>query len=381
MKKFLATIVAAAFLIGCSEPAEDVPEENNTEQQTVSSGPPSGPFTFDWSEYPSWSIFYVAQALGYIDGTEGGLGEVEKKWNVDIVLRESEYDPCLVAFAGGTSDASCLTYGDALTIAESRPCVVIGPTSTSDGADALVVRSDVIKSLDDLKNHPSYGLEKSVGQLAFHRGLQEQNADPSEFEFKNMDPGLAAQAMIQRQEGINAIQVWNPYKRQVLLKNKDTVVLYDSTLIPQEIIDCVVIGKNTLEKPGADDFACAVLDAFYNVCERLNEDRVKLGIAEKFSPEFTVADMDVVLEETKCYTTPDDALNLFNSKEFQTVNTRTVADLENELGWLSADLTPEQQKDFVPPTVGFNDPSAAVNFSTEYIERVKARRHMPLEVE
>ncbi len=48
--------------------------------------------TLAWSEYPSWSVFGVADKEGILDGKEGAQGTIEKKWNVDIVLNYAEYE-------------------------------------------------------------------------------------------------------------------------------------------------------------------------------------------------------------------------------------------------------------------------------------------------
>ena len=47
-------------------------------------------FSLAWSEYPSWSVFGVADVTGIINGKKGELGPVEEKWGVDIEL------PCMV---------------------------------------------------------------------------------------------------------------------------------------------------------------------------------------------------------------------------------------------------------------------------------------------
>jgi hypothetical protein len=52
-------------------------------------------FSLAWSEYPSWSVFGVAHTQKLIDGAPGKQGPIESKWNVDIVLKEAEYDPAL----------------------------------------------------------------------------------------------------------------------------------------------------------------------------------------------------------------------------------------------------------------------------------------------
>ena len=41
-------------------------------------------FSLAWSEYPSWSVFGVADVTGIINGKKGELGPVEEKWGIDI---------------------------------------------------------------------------------------------------------------------------------------------------------------------------------------------------------------------------------------------------------------------------------------------------------
>src|SRR5438093_935033 len=85
-------------------------------------------FSLAWSEYPSWSVFGVAHVQKLIDGRAGQQGPLEKKWNVDIVLKEAEYDPCLSMYGSGQCDAVCITDMDVLNPAASRPSVIVLPT-------------------------------------------------------------------------------------------------------------------------------------------------------------------------------------------------------------------------------------------------------------
>jgi hypothetical protein len=125
-------------------------------------------FSLAWSEYPSWSVFGVAHVQRLIDGRQGRQGPIEQKWNVDIVLKEAEYDPCLSMYGSGQCDAVCITNMDALNPAATRPSVVILPTSTSYGADALIV-VNAIPDIKALRGKKVYGLAKSVSEYCFVR--------------------------------------------------------------------------------------------------------------------------------------------------------------------------------------------------------------------
>ncbi len=59
-------------------------------------------FSLAWSEYPSWSVFGVAHEAGLLDEAEGKLGEIEKNWNVDIVLKQADYDTCIQLYGVAT---------------------------------------------------------------------------------------------------------------------------------------------------------------------------------------------------------------------------------------------------------------------------------------
>ncbi len=100
----------------------------------------------------------------------------------------------------------------------------------------------------------------------------------------------------------------------------DSKVLFDSTKIPGEIIDMVVVGKDSLEKAGGENFACAVIEAFYQVNELIADtakgDETLVALGEKFG-DLPLADMKIVVEQTKFYKNPQAALELFNSPTFQ----------------------------------------------------------------
>jgi NitT/TauT family transport system substrate-binding protein len=283
-------------------------------------------FSLAWSEYPSWSVFGVAHAEKLIDGAQGKQGPIERKWNVDIVLKEAEYDPCLTMYGSSQCDAVCITTLDALNPSLSRPSVVVLPTSTSFGADALIVPKSVT-DIKQLRGKKIHGLAKTVSEYCFVRNLELLGEKEADYKFTNMDPGAAAVAMQQRQKEIEAIIVWNPFVLETLNKRKDTHVLFDSTKIPNEIIDSVVVAQASLDKPGGRDFACAVIDAFYAVNRRLADpatrDDTLLAIGEKFS-HLDLASMKKVVQQTKFYGTPQEALALLTGEQLKALTARVM---------------------------------------------------------
>ncbi len=318
-------------------------------------------FSLAWSEYPSWSVFGVAHEKGLLDKAEGKLGSIEKKWGVDVVLVQADYDPCLSQYGNSTVDAVCMTNMDSLAPATGRDSVAILPTSTSVGADACIAVG--IEDIEGLKSVPTYGLEKSVSQYAFERCLELQNQNPDDFEFKNMDPGVAAQAMQGGDDNVKSIMVWNPFVMQTLRDREGSKRMFDSRQIPEEIIDMVVVSKASLEKPGGDKFACALIDAFYEVNKMIADDATHdetlKALGEKFS-SLGVEDMEVVVEETQMYKTPAEGIALFEKAEFKEKTMPMVVDF-----CVSHDIVAEK------PTVGFGDADSQLNFDGSYMKKVQ----------
>jgi NitT/TauT family transport system substrate-binding protein len=283
-------------------------------------------FSLAWSEYPSWSAFGVAHEAKLIDGGEGKTGPIEEKWGVDIVLKEGDYDTCLVMFGSTQCDAACITNMDALSPSLGRKAVGILPTSTSNGGDALIVAGDITE-VKHLKGKKVYGLAKTVSEYCFVRNLEIQGEKEAEYGFTNMDPGAAALAMQQKKEGYDAIVVWNPFVLETLNKRKDSRVLFDSTTIPGEIIDMVVMAQSSLDREGGDRFAAAVADAFYQLNDRLNaadtKDDTLVALGEKFS-HLDLQSMRKVVKQTLFYGTADKGVEVLTSQATKDIMKKVV---------------------------------------------------------
>jgi NitT/TauT family transport system substrate-binding protein len=274
-------------------------------------------FSLAWSEYPSWSVFGVASEKGLINGEKGKLGTLEKKWGVDIELKLLDYDGCINAYTTKAADAVCVTNMDALNPSLTRKSVAIMPTSTSAGADALIVVG--IKDLDELKTHKVYGLTESVSDYAFTRLLEKNGKNPADYKFEKLDPAEAARLMQAKTPGTDAIMVWNPFVLQTLNTRKDAKVLFDSSKIPEEIIDMVVVGDDVLKKDKGVAFACCVIECYYEFNKMLEDQAQRkdllVDLGKKFS-SLNGDDMAKCCEQTKFYKTPDAALALFTGEKF-----------------------------------------------------------------
>jgi len=318
-------------------------------------------FSLAWSEYPSWSVFGVAHEKNLIDGAAGKLGPVEEKWGVDIELKELDYDTCLTMYGSSTCDAVCITNIDALNPALGRKSVAILPTSTSVGADACIVAG--IENVEQLRNHKVYGLSKSVSEYCFVRNLEKLGEKESDHQFTNRDPGAAAQALQTKTDDVQAIMVWNPFVLQTLRTRKDTKVLFDSSTIPGEIIDMVVVAQQSLEKPGGEAFAKAIIDTFYQLNALLADpatgEATLVALGAKFS-HLGAEDMRQVVQQTRFYKNPDEALALLKGTGLKQIM-KLVLDF-----CTSHQIVPSA------PTIGYGSGAdAQLRFDPTWIEAVK----------
>ena len=364
-------VIGILAFAGCSKPpAEESPPPDVTDPGTAAAPqtpttPTTGVMftgTLSPSEYPSWSVFMTAEKAGFINGKRGEQGSIEKEHNVDIVLDVNDYDTCLQKYGAGTVDAVCITNTDILPIALSRQSTAICPTSTSDGADAVIAVG--IDTLEQLKTETTYGLAKSVSQFQFVASLKAKGENPAEYKFENLDPEAAATALQTGSNDVKSIAVWNPFKMQTLRKTSGSKNLLDSTAIPEQIIDMVVVSNETLKKPGGDRFGQAICATFYAINGRLADpttaDATATALGEDFS-SLNLADMQKCLTETSFYSTPQDGSKLFESPKFQTTTMPAVITTCQEI---------EVLKPGTQPTIGWDDPTKQLNFSTQYMKAV-----------
>jgi len=358
-------LVATLLVTGCSVPegeTEAVPENQGTETTQSASTTTAAPlpvFVVVWSEYPSWSALDVAALMDLINPKEGGeYGPLETENGVDLVLRRRDYVQGGRDFAANLCDAVCYTNIDSLNLAKGRPCTVTRPTSTSAGADGIL-------SLDGLKNGVIYGPEDCVTEYLAQRAKDLGKIDAS-ITFTHMEPDAAAIAL-QNSDSDGKVQsagLWQPFLLQAQRTRPEATLVVDSTIIPREIIDCIVWGNDSLQREGGKQAAICTNQLFAKLNEALADpsksDSVTEAIGKKFS-QLPLDDMKQVLTVCQFYGTDADATALFSDPEWQTLMTTTVVDTAAKIGVIT-----EEEKASI--TVGFNDPTKDLNFSTEYLK-------------
>lgn len=302
-------------------------------------GAPS--FTVAVSEYPSWSgTFLTAMDIGLIDGDSGKMGPLEEKWGVDLVVKDTDYDSCITLFVNGNVDAACLTNIDSLAPSVTRKAVAILPTSTSAGADALLVQP-TIAAVQDLKTLKVRGLASSVSEYAFDKCLESLGEKVSDYTFESLDP---VQVGVVLQSGeIEAGVTWNPVVMETLKAKPDLKRLFDSSLIKGHIVDMVVASRESLAKEGGKEAACALADTYYSVCKLMENpdtrDQALTAMGKRFA-RLGLEDMKTIVKETEFYSTPEKGIAVFSGTELPEIMKAHVVPWALSKGLLEAGKEP-----------------------------------------
>ncbi len=354
----LAAAAVALALAGCPGGS------TSTDQDTKTGGKGLPVFTLAWSEYPSWSAFQVASDVGLIDGAKGKTKDLENAWGVDVELRQLDYKAGITDFAGKKVDAVCVTNVDALDPALARRSVAVLPTSTSDGADALVVVG--VTDLDDLLNYEVHGPKNSVSDYVFSRVLEKNLKDPAKYRWKDTDPKAASQEIVNGTS--KAAMLRNPNLLQTLrsqptARNRQ----WDSSKIPEEVIDLVVVGEDVLKRDKGKEFVCCLAEAFYKFNRQLDNqakhDQLRQALGSRLG-KLDPTGVDDCLEKSKFYKTSDDALELFDGAKKDKLKATMDTVVKN--------LT---DRKVLPkaPKVGYGpaDQDAQLVFDPTYLKQVK----------
>src|SRR5207248_1163051 len=145
---------------------------------------------------------------------------------------------------------------------------------------------------------------------------------------------------------------------------------FDSSRIPEEVIDLVVIGEDVLNQPGGQEFACAIIDCYYVFNQMLQDPAVRddllVALGRKFS-SLNLQEMKKATTQTRFYKTPQEAQALFANDRFHK-RMGSIVDLYGQLRIIKGK----------PPTVGFGSAGQAsgvnLRFDPTFIQMVKDRQ-------
>jgi NitT/TauT family transport system substrate-binding protein len=301
MRKFCVFALLALFVLGCG---------GGDKKPTVGKdGTVTGPakYTVATSIYAGWMPWYYAKEKGIV-----------KKWadkyGIEIEVLYMDYVPSVEAFVTKKVDACTMTNMEALNMPAASgvdsTAIIVG--DYSNGNDAVLVRDGV--TLENMK--VAMLCELTVSQYLLARGLESVGRKESDVKILNVSDADIATAFATDKTKQVAV-TWNPMVQKLELEPGVTR-LYDSSKIPNEILDLLVINTEVSKKDPR--LAKALTGAWFEVLgimsQRGPESEAALTEMAKLS-NCTLAEYKAQLKTTAMFGTPKEAQDFAESAELQ----------------------------------------------------------------
>ncbi len=235
-------------------------------------------FDVAWSHYVGWEPWGYAQDKGI-------LKKWADKYNITINLTlVNDYIESINLYTSGKFDACTMTNMDALTIPAvggiDSTAVIIG--DFSNGNDGIIMKNGA--SVADLKGRKITLVELSVSHYLLARALDMNGM--SERDVKLINTSDADIAAVFTADPNGAAVTWNPPLMQAL-KAKGAKLVFDSSSIPGEIIDLMVVKTNT-----PDFLKKALVGAWYEVMQILSTEGTEKEQAVAYMAKASGATVD-----------------------------------------------------------------------------------------
>jgi len=216
--------------------------------------------------WPGFEPFYVARELHF--------------WREDQIklLEYTSTAELTRAFRNGTVDGGLLSLDEALRLIEDQQDVkVLVVTDISNGADVIMAKPE-FHSMKDLRGHRIGAETTGLGAYVLFRALELSGLTPADVEIVPLE--FSEQQPAFDRGLVDAVVTYEPVRTQ--LKNAAARQIFDSTLIPGEIVDVLVVRTTYLAK--SPDNARLLVQAFYHALRYAREkpdDFVRIAAARE----------------------------------------------------------------------------------------------------
>lgn len=189
-----------------------------------------------WSHYTGWEPWEYAKTSGILD-------KWAKKYNIEIdLVLVNDYIESINLYTTGKFDGCTMTNMDAMSIPSAggidSTVIIIG--DFSNGNDGIVMKNG--NTVKDLKDRIINLVELSVSHYLLVRALDMNGMTEKDINLINTSDSDIISLFISDDNG--AIVTWNPLLMEA--RNvKGANLIFDSSKIPGEIIDMLVVKTKT----------------------------------------------------------------------------------------------------------------------------------------
>lgn len=258
-------------------------------------------FKVAWSIYVGWMPWDYAQQSGIL-----------KKWadknGIKIELTQiNDYVESINQYTAGGFDACVMTNMDMLTIPAAggvdSTALIIG--DYSNGNDGVVLKGQA-KKLADIKGQSVNLVELSVSHYLLARGLDSVGLKERDIKVVNTSDADIVGAFAT--PGVTATVTWKPQLSEITAMPKTSLV-FDSSKIPGEILDLMVVNSQVLK--ANPKLGRALVGAWYETLAVMKAGDAKSKAALEVMAKASGTDLagfEAQLKTTYMYWTPAAAL-------------------------------------------------------------------------
>ena len=261
---------------------------------------PKKDFDIAWTIYVGWMPWPYAAEAGIV-----------KKWGdkygINIKITQiNDYVESINQYTAGKFDGVTVTNMDSLTVPAAggvdTSAIVLG--DFSNGNDGIVLKTG--KSLADIKGRKINMVELSVSHYLLARALSTVKLKEKDIKVVNTSDADIVAAF--KSPDSTAVVTWNPQLMEVKAE-PGTALVFDSSKIPGEIIDLLVLNSETLKDN--PDLGKALVGIWYETIALMSDEGDKGKAARESMAKLSGTDLagfEAQLKTTRMFYTPKDAL-------------------------------------------------------------------------
>ena len=259
----------------------------------------------------AWSIYVGWMPWGYLEDS-GIMDKWAEKYGIDVeIVQINDYVESIIQYTEGEFDGVSATNMDTLSIPAGggvdTTALIVG--DFSNGNDAVILKGD--GGLADLEGKPVNLVELSVSHYLLARALDSVGLRESQLEavINTSDADMIAAFAT---PDVEAVVTWNPLV-STILEDPSANKLFDSSDIPGEIIDLMVVNTEVLE--ANPSFGKALVGAWYEVMGLMaaGDEEVLTALAEASGTD--LAGYQAQLASTEMFYDPAAAVSFTMSEE------------------------------------------------------------------
>jgi NitT/TauT family transport system substrate-binding protein len=245
------------------------------------------------------------------------------KYGVVIKVQRFDYAASLDAFVSKNIDACTMTNMEALDMPAAAgvdsTAIIVG--DYSNGNDAVLARNNL--TLAQLPGKPILLVQKTVSEYLLERAMTLNGLESqlSHLRLVNTNDSDIVGAFLGNKSNQVAV-TWKPLVSEILAQDRGVKELFDSSRIPGEILDLLVVRSEVLNRPDGSGirFAKAITGAWYETVAQLAGSGAaaeKAIAGSAAASDDSVASYKEQLRTTHLFSTPQSAAQFATSPDLK----------------------------------------------------------------